>query len=87
MTYGFTPHGLLVIVIVGVIAGWIAGRVMRGGGFGLVGNLVVGILGAVIGSQLFAFLGVHAAHGYLGLILMSSVGSIILLFVIGLLQK
>jgi uncharacterized membrane protein YeaQ/YmgE (transglycosylase-associated protein family) len=75
------------MIVVGVIAGWVAGQIMRGGGFGLVGNLVVGILGAIVGSYLFAFLGLSVVHGYIGLIIMSSVGAVVLLFVIRLIQK
>src|ERR1700761_1016846 len=56
-------HSLLVILIIGIVAGWLAGKVVRGGGFGLLGDLVVGIVGAFIASWLFPKLGVHIGTG------------------------
>ena len=56
-------QSLLVIIVVGIIAGWLAGRVMEGGGFGLIGDLVVGLIGAFIGDWLLPRFGVHPWHG------------------------
>lgn len=76
---------LLWFLIVGLIAGWLAGQIMRGGGFGLVGDLVVGIVGALIGGYVFRALGV-ATYGLLGDIVMALIGAIILLFVLRLIR-
>lgn len=67
-------------LIIGIFAGWIAGELTRGSGFGIVGNLVVGILGALIGGFLFDVLGV-ATYGLAGRLVMSVIGAIVLLFV------
>ena len=60
----------LYFAIVGIIAGWLAGQIMKGRGFGLIGNLVVGILGAMLGGWLFGFLGLQA-YGLIGSIIMA----------------
>jgi uncharacterized membrane protein YeaQ/YmgE (transglycosylase-associated protein family) len=82
-----TAEGLIIIIIVGVVAGWIAGQVVRGGGFGLVGDLVVGVLGALIAGWLFPRIGVSLGSGILGAILSAAVGAIILLLVIRLIRR
>jgi uncharacterized membrane protein YeaQ/YmgE (transglycosylase-associated protein family) len=73
-------------IAIGLIAGWLGGKLMRGGGFGLLGNLVVGIIGAVIGGWVFGLLGLSAG-GWIGSIVMATVGAVVLLFVIGLVKK
>ncbi|WP_137817952.1 GlsB/YeaQ/YmgE family stress response membrane protein [Pseudomonas sp. 2FG] len=78
---------LILFLIIGAIAGWIAGKLMRGGGFGLVGNLVVGIVGAVIGGHLFSYLGVSAGGGVIGSLLTAVIGAVVLLFIVGLIKK
>jgi uncharacterized membrane protein YeaQ/YmgE (transglycosylase-associated protein family) len=77
---------ILVFLFVGAVAGWLAGTIMKGGGFGLLGNIVVGIIGAFLGGFLFGLLGI-AAGGLLGAILSATVGAMVLLFVIGLIKK
>jgi uncharacterized membrane protein YeaQ/YmgE (transglycosylase-associated protein family) len=79
-------ESLIVILIVGVIAGWLAGKFVRGTGFGLVGDLVVGILGALIASWLFPKLGIQLGSGMLREILDSAIGAILLLVVIRLVR-
>ena len=59
-------QSLLVILIVGIVAGWLAGRVMEGGGFGLIGDLIVGLIGAFIGDWLLPRLGIHFGTGIRG---------------------
>ena len=81
-----TITGLLIFLAMGAIAGFLAGSIMRGGGFGLVGNIVVGIVGAVIGGWVFGQLGV-ATGGMLGQTFAATVGAVILLAVIGLIKK
>jgi uncharacterized membrane protein YeaQ/YmgE (transglycosylase-associated protein family) len=72
-------------LIIGIVAGWLAGKVMRGRGFGLVGDLVVGILGAFVGGFLFKFLGI-AAYGFVGSLVTATVGAMILLWIVRLLR-
>ncbi|MBC9250094.1 transglycosylase [Pseudomonas alcaligenes] len=78
---------LILFLIIGAIAGWIAGKLLRGGGFGLIGNLVVGIVGAVIGGHLFSYLGVSAGGGLIGSLVTAVIGALVLLFIVGLLKK
>jgi uncharacterized membrane protein YeaQ/YmgE (transglycosylase-associated protein family) len=80
-------QSLLVLLIVGAIAGWLAGIVVKGYGFGLVGNIIVGIVGAFLGSYLFPSLGLWDLPGWPGAILSATIGAVILLFVIGLIRR
>jgi uncharacterized membrane protein YeaQ/YmgE (transglycosylase-associated protein family) len=73
-------------LIVGAIAGWLAGVIVKGRGFGLFGNIIVGILGAVIGGFVFRGLGL-VAFGTIGAIIVALVGAIIFLFIVGLLRR
>lgn len=65
-------------IIVGMIAGWLAGQFMRGAGFGIIGNLLVGVVGAVLGGMLFGAVGVEG-YGLLGSIVVATIGAMILL--------
>lgn len=78
--------GLLIFLAIGAVAGWLAGKVMKGSGFGLVGNIAVGIVGAVLGGMLFGLLGITAG-GLIGSIAMATVGAIVLLYVVSLIKK
>lgn len=78
---------LILFLLIGAIAGWIAGKLLRGGGFGLIGNLVVGIVGAVIGGHLFSYLGVSAGDGLIGSLVTAVIGALVLLFIVGLIKK
>jgi len=80
-----TGNQLIWFLLIGLIAGWLAGKIMRGSGFGLVGDLVVGVLGAFLGAWLFGLLGL-TAWGLLGSILVALVGALVLLWVIRLLK-
>ncbi len=81
-------QGIIVILVVGLIAGWLAGKLMRGVGFGLIGDIIVGIVGAFIGSWLFGYLGMAPIGGFwINAIITSLVGAVILLFVIGLVRR
>ena len=75
-------QSLLVIIVVGIVAGWLAGRVMEGGGFGLVGDLVVGLIGAFIGDWLLPQLGVHLGTGIIPLIINAFIGAVVLLLIL-----
>ena len=77
---------LLIFLAIGAVAGWLAGTLMKGGGFGLLGNIVVGIIGALIGGFVFGLLGITAG-GIIGAIIVSTVGAVILLFAIRLIKK
>jgi len=80
-------EGLLITLLIGGIAGWLAAVVMRGRGLGIVGNIVVGIVGAVIASWLLPHFGVAIGGGLLGSILHAFVGAVILLFLISLIKR
>src|SRR5262249_26681438 len=75
-------QSLLVIIVVGIVAGWLAGRVMEGGGFGIIGDLVVGLIGAFIGDWLLPQLGVHFGTGIVPLIINAFIGAVILLLIL-----
>jgi uncharacterized membrane protein YeaQ/YmgE (transglycosylase-associated protein family) len=78
---------LIVFLAIGAVAGWLAGLLMRGGGFGLLGNIVVGIVGAVIGGFLLRLAGVSAGGGLIGSLITAVIGAAILLFFVGLIKK
>lgn len=78
---------LILFLIIGAVAGWIAGKLLRGGGFGLLGNLVVGIVGAVIGGHLFSYLGVSAGGGLIGSLVTAVIGALVLLVLVGLIKR
>lgn len=77
---------ILVILIVGLVAGWLAGQIVRGGSMGLVGDLAIGIVGALIGSWLLPSVGLVLGSGILGAIVNATIGAVILLLVIRLIQ-
>ena len=76
---------LLIFLAIGAIAGWLAGNIMKGRGFGVIGNIVVGIIGALLGGFVFSLVGVSAG-GLIGSIFTSTVGAILLLYVIRLVK-
>ena len=80
------PMGLIAFLFIGAVSGWLAGKLIKGGGFGLIGNIMVGILGAVVGGFVFGQLGI-AAGGFFGAIVTATIGAALLLFVIGLIKK
>jgi len=75
-------EGLLVILLVGLIAGWLAGRIVDGGGFGLIGDIAIGIVGAFIGSWLMPQLGIHFASGIVSAIIVATIGAVVLLAIV-----
>jgi uncharacterized membrane protein YeaQ/YmgE (transglycosylase-associated protein family) len=77
-----SSEGLIIILVVGVIAGWLAGQIVRGTGFGMLGDLIIGIIGAFIGGWLLPQLGVHLGAGMVAAIANATIGAIILLFVL-----
>jgi uncharacterized membrane protein YeaQ/YmgE (transglycosylase-associated protein family) len=85
-TMYFSNESLLVILAVGLIAGWLAGQIVRGTGFGLVGDLLLGIVGAFIGSWLIPQLGIHLGLGIVAAIIDATLGAVILLLIIRLVR-
>ncbi len=77
---------LIWFLLIGLIAGWLAGRVMRGGGFGVVGDMVVGVIGAFLGGWLFGLLGIHAG-GLIGSIVTAFVGAVVLILLLRLIKR
>ena len=75
-------QSLLVIIIVGIVAGWLAGMIVQGGGLGIIGDLVVGIVGAFIGDWLIVHLHLHLGTGIVGAIINATLGAIVLLFIL-----
>ncbi len=75
-------QSLFVILVVGIVAGWLAGRVMRGGGFGLIGDLLVGLVGAFIGDWLLPQLGIHLGVGMVALIINAFIGAVVFLLIL-----
>ena len=78
---------LVWFLIVGIVAGWLAGVLVKGGGFGLIGDLVVGIVGAVLGGWLFSTLGASAGGGIVGSIIVATIGAVVLLFAVRLIKR
>lgn len=80
-------HGLLVTLLVGGIAGWLAGLIMKGRGFGLLGDIVVGVIGAFAGRWALGLLGIAIGGGLFGAIINAVIGAVLVLFVIKLIRK
>ena len=78
---------LLWIIVIGILAGFLAGKIMRGKGFGVLIDLLIGIVGSFIGSWVFGMLGVFPGFGLIGQLIVSLVGALILLFLIRLIKK
>jgi uncharacterized membrane protein YeaQ/YmgE (transglycosylase-associated protein family) len=77
---------LLIFLAIGAVAGWLAGVLMSGGGFGLLGDIVVGIIGALIGGVLYGALGISAG-GLVGAIVTATVGAVVLIFILRLVKR
>lgn len=71
-------------IIIGIVAGYVAVKIMRGGGFGLIVNLVVGIIGGVLGGWLFSLLGIYSTGGIIGSLVVATIGAIVLLWIVSL---
>jgi len=78
--------GILWSIIIGILAGAIAGWLMRGSGFGIILNLVIGLVGSVLGGWIYGLLGFHT-DSILGVLLMSVVGAVVLLWIVSLFRK
>ena len=80
-------EGIIAWLVVGGIAGWLAGLIMKGSGQGVVMNIVLGIVGGVIGGWLFGMLGVNIGPGFVGAIIASTIGAVLLLFIVSKFKK
>ncbi|MGQ4277393.1 GlsB/YeaQ/YmgE family stress response membrane protein [Pseudidiomarina sp. E22-M8] len=74
-------------LLVGLVAGWLAGTLVKGGGFGILGNIVIGIIGALLGGFLFNLLGLSSNGGLIGSIVVATIGAIVLLVIVRALKK
>ena len=79
-------EGIIVILFVGLVAGWLAGKIVRGTGFGIIGDILVGIAGALVASFLFPKLGIHIGTGLVSEIIYSAIGAIVLLLIVRLVR-
>ncbi len=77
---------ILWFLLIGLCAGWLAGMIMKGGGYGLIGDLVIGVIGALVGGFLFGLLGIEA-YGLLGRLVMALVGAVVLIVLLRVLKR
>jgi uncharacterized membrane protein YeaQ/YmgE (transglycosylase-associated protein family) len=82
----FEGRGLLAILLIGLIAGWLAGKIVTGRGFGVIADIVVGIVGAFVGAWIFRHLGIFIGPGLISAIVSATVGAVVLLGVIRLIK-
>jgi uncharacterized membrane protein YeaQ/YmgE (transglycosylase-associated protein family) len=76
------PGGIIAWLVVGLIAGWLAGMVMKGGGYGIVGDIVIGIVGALVGGFVFSLITGGGTAGFWGSIAVAFVGAVILIAIV-----
>ncbi len=74
-------------ILIGLVAGWLAGQVMKGGGYGVLGDIIIGILGALLGGWLFGVLGIWPGGGLLGSLIVAFIGACLLLFLLRLIKR
>ncbi len=80
-------HGLIVWLIIGALAGWLAGTLIKGGGFGLIGDIVVGIVGAFIGGWLAGVIGLHIGSGFISSLITATAGAALLILVLRMFRR
>ena len=80
-------EAIIIILIVGAVAGWLAGQIVRGMGFGLIGNIVVGIVGAFVAGWLLPRIGIVIGGGMIASIINATIGAVVLLVIIGLIKR
>jgi uncharacterized membrane protein YeaQ/YmgE (transglycosylase-associated protein family) len=79
--------GVIVWLIVGAIAGWLAGLIVKGGGFGLIGNIIIGIIGAIVAGWLLPLFGVLIGGGFFAQVINAAIGAIIVLLVVSFIKR
>jgi uncharacterized membrane protein YeaQ/YmgE (transglycosylase-associated protein family) len=82
-----TAEAIIILLVVGAVAGWLAGLIVKGMGFGLIGNIVVGIVGAFIAGWLLPRLGIMIGGGMIAAIINATIGAVILLVILGLVKR
>jgi uncharacterized membrane protein YeaQ/YmgE (transglycosylase-associated protein family) len=80
-------HSIIAWIIIGVVAGWLAGLLVKGGGFGLIGDIVVGVVGAFIGGWLAGFFHIHIGSGMISSIITATVGAVLLIFILRMVRR
>jgi uncharacterized membrane protein YeaQ/YmgE (transglycosylase-associated protein family) len=80
-------HSLIAWIIIGVVAGWLAGLLVKGGGFGLIGDIVVGVIGAFIGGWLAGVLHIHIGSGMISSIITATIGAVLLIFILRMVRR
>ncbi|AOY90685.1 hypothetical protein BKK79_01755 [Cupriavidus sp. USMAA2-4] len=80
-------HGLIAWLVIGAVAGWLAGVLVKGGGFGLLVDILVGIVGAIVGGWLAGLLGISFGGGMIGSIITAVIGAVVLLFLLRLIKR
>jgi uncharacterized membrane protein YeaQ/YmgE (transglycosylase-associated protein family) len=80
-------HGIIAWIVIGAVAGWLAGSFVKGGGFGLIGDIIVGIVGAFIGGWLAGALGIGIGGGLISSIITATIGAIVLLLILRLVKR
>ena len=78
---------IILWIVIGIVAGWLAGKIMKGKGFGLIGDLIIGVIGAFLGGWLFGLLHISIGAGIIGSLITAVVGALVLLFVVRLIFK
>ena len=81
------PETIIIWLVIGAIAGWLAGQIMKGGGFGLVGDIVVGIIGSVVAGWLLPRVGLYLGGGFIAEIINAVIGAVVVLFVVRLVVR
>jgi uncharacterized membrane protein YeaQ/YmgE (transglycosylase-associated protein family) len=83
----FEPSSLIVLLLVGLVAGWLAGKIVRGAGFGMIGDMIIGIVGAFFGTWLLGMLGIFIGGGVVAAIINATIGAIVLLLIVRLIKR
>jgi len=78
--------GLILFLLIGLVAGWLAGKIMKGRGFGPIGDIIIGVVGAVVGGWLFGLVGIQAG-GLIGALITATIGAIALLYIVRLIKR
>jgi uncharacterized membrane protein YeaQ/YmgE (transglycosylase-associated protein family) len=81
------PETIIIWLVIGAVAGWLAGQIVKGGGFGLVGDIIVGIIGAVIAGWLLPRIGLYIGGGFVAEVINAIIGAVILLLVVRLVKR
>ena len=86
-TMHISGEGLLIMLLVGLVAGWLAGQLVAGGGFGLIPDIAIGIVGALIGTWLLPLLGIRIGSGMINAIIVATIGAVVLLLIVGFFKR